>query len=164
MIQKKICLLGAFSVGKTSLIQRYVESEFSDKYLTTVGVKISRKQLQLEQQTLSLMLWDIAGQDEFTSIRTAYLRGMAGYILVVDGARPHTCETALGLHQLVQENLGDLPAVIALNKSDLKHLWQLDNDHLQALQQTGHPLVETSAKHDEGVENLFLQLARHMGA
>lgn len=64
MIQKKICLLGSFSVGKTSLISRYVNSLFSDRYLTTVGVKIDKKQLTLNGKELSLVIWDIAGEDD----------------------------------------------------------------------------------------------------
>ncbi|HRJ51430.1 MAG TPA: Rab family GTPase [Candidatus Thiothrix moscowensis] len=163
MIQKKICLLGAFSVGKTSLIRRYVDSLFTDKYLTTVGVKIDKKTLQVDGQDITLMIWDIAGEDDLTNIRTAYLRGMSGYILVVDGTRPHTCDTALSIHRMVRETVGDLPALFALNKADLKTQWQLDANQLKQLQQSGCPLLETSAKQDAGVEDMFHQLVRHMG-
>ncbi|MBJ6609495.1 MAG: GTP-binding protein [Candidatus Thiothrix moscowensis] len=163
MIQKKICLLGAFSVGKTSLIRRYVDSLFTDKYLTTVGVKIDKKTLEVDGQDITLMIWDIAGEDDLTNIRTAYLRGMSGYILVVDGTRPHTCDTALSIHRMVRETVGDLPALFALNKADLKTQWQLDANQLKQLQQSGCPLLETSAKQDAGVEDMFHQLVRHMG-
>jgi small GTP-binding protein len=163
MIQKKICLLGAFSVGKTSLIRRYVDSLFTDKYLTTVGVKIDKKTLQVDGQDITLMIWDIAGEDDLTNIRSAYLRGMSGYILVVDGTRPHTCDTALSIHRMVQETVGTLPAMFALNKADLKAQWQLDANQLKQLQQSGCPLLETSAKQDAGVEDMFHQLVRHMG-
>lgn len=164
MIQKKVCLLGAFSVGKTSLIQRYVSSLFSDKYLTTVGVRIDKKQLHINDKGISLMIWDIAGEDEFTSIRPAYLRGMSGYILVVDGTRPSTCDTALGIHNMVHETIGKLPALFAINKADIKDQWQLDARQLNMLKLTGCPVVETSAKHDAGVEDMFLQLAHRMEA
>lgn len=164
MIQKKICLLGSFSVGKTSLIRRYVDSLFNDRYLTTVGVKIDKKQLQLNGQEMTLMIWDIAGEDAFTSIRTAYLRGMAGYIIVVDGTRPQSLEVALSIHQMVQESAGDLPVVFALNKADLKHQWQIDEEKLLPLRQQGHAVIETSAKWDQGVNDLFLHLAKQFGA
>ena len=75
VIQKKICLLGSFSVGKTSLISRYVNSLFSEKYLTTVGVKIDKKLLTVAGQELMLMIWDIAGEDDFSTIRESYLKG-----------------------------------------------------------------------------------------
>ncbi|MGB3915984.1 MAG: Rab family GTPase [Thiothrix litoralis] len=163
MIQQKICLLGSFSVGKTSLIRRYVDSLFSDKYLTTVGVKIDKKSLQVGDKEYSLMLWDIAGEDDFTSIRTAYLRGMAGYIIVIDPTRLHSYETALSIHDMVKTNAGILPAVFALNKADLKPAWQLDIPQHQHLHQLGYPVVETSAKQGLGVETLFLQLLQQEG-
>ncbi len=163
MIQKKVCLLGAFSVGKTSLIRRYVDSLFSDKYLTTVGVKIDKKQLHVADKQLSLMIWDVAGEDAFTSIRTAYLRGMAGYIIVIDATRAHSYDTALDIHKMVKQHAGELPAIFALNKADLKHEWQLDAQQLQHLQQLGYPVVETSAKQGAGVETMFQQLATQLG-
>jgi GTPase SAR1 family protein len=59
MIQKKICMLGAFAVGKTSLVARYVKSIYSDKYQTTVGVKIEKKTLQVDGQEWNLIVWDL---------------------------------------------------------------------------------------------------------
>ena len=101
MIRKKICVLGAFAVGKTSLVARFVESIFSEKYLTTVGVKISRKVLQVGNQEWQLMLWDLAGEDEFLQLRPSYLRGSSGYLLVVDGTRRTTLDMAVSLQQRV---------------------------------------------------------------
>jgi hypothetical protein len=160
MIQKKICLLGSFSVGKTSLISRYVNSLFSGKYLTTVGVKIDKKQITLDGEDISLIIWDIAGEDDFTNIRTAYLRGMAGYIIVIDGTRQSSYDVALSINAMVKDNVGALPMVFALNKADLKAQWQVEKQHIQALEQMGYPVLETSAKHDQGVSDLFLALAK----
>lgn len=162
MIQKKICLLGAFSVGKSSLIRRYVNSIFSDKYLTTVGVKIDKKPLTIAEQELSLIIWDIAGEDDFSSIRTTYLRGMAGYIIVIDGTRLNSWNVAMSVHNMVNHTLGKLPVVFALNKGDLKHQWQLEPHHLRQLEQLGYPVLETSAKLDNGVDELFQQLAMQL--
>ena len=94
MLQKKVCVLGAFGVGKTSLIRRYVESIFSDAYLTTVGVKIDKKTLTVGTEPVTLILWDIAGEDEVTPIRMSYVRGAAGYFLVADGMRAETLDVA----------------------------------------------------------------------
>ena len=94
MLQKKICLLGAFGVGKTSLVRRYVDTIFSDTYLTTVGVKIDKKVMTVGSEQMALILWDIAGEDAVSAVRVTYLRGAAGYLLVVDGTRPETLETA----------------------------------------------------------------------
>src|ERR1051325_7234218 len=74
LIQKKICMLGAYAVGKTSLVARFVRSIFSEKYHTTIGVKIDKKTLRVDDQELSLILWDLAGEDDFYQVRMSYLR------------------------------------------------------------------------------------------
>jgi len=91
-LQKKICMLGGFSVGKTSLVKRYVQSVFSETYLTTVGVKIDKKTVDLPERSVNLILWDLAGEDDIGSLRITYLRGAAGYVLVADGTRPATLD------------------------------------------------------------------------
>lgn len=162
MLQKKICLLGAFSVGKTSLIQRYVNRLFSDKYLTTVGVKIDKKQISVGKTELNLMVWDIAGEDDFTNIRSAHLRGLSGYIMVIDGTRKNSFNVALALHERIKTELGEVAAVFALNKSDLKDQWVMNHEHIHTLVQLGFPVIETSAKLDQGVEEMFMGLARQL--
>src|ERR1700737_1110144 len=87
-LQKKICMLGGFWVGKTSLVKRFVASVFSETYLTTVGVKIDKKTVDLSDRIVNLILWDLAGEDDISSLRMSYLRGSAGYVRVPDGARP----------------------------------------------------------------------------
>ena len=94
MIQKKICMLGSFAVGKTSLVSQFVSSIFSDKYLSTVGVKIDKKTDHGRRPARStLMLWDIYGEDGFQTVQKSYLRGASGYLLVVDGTRFDTFAT-----------------------------------------------------------------------
>ena len=78
MIQKKVCVLGSFGVGKTSLVRRYVQSIFSDTYLTTVGVKVDKKTLTVDSGEVTLVLWDIAGEDDINAIRMTYVRGAGG--------------------------------------------------------------------------------------
>lgn len=162
MIQKKICMLGSFSVGKTSLIRRYVRSIFNESYLTTVGVKIDKKQIRIDNIDLMMMLWDLAGEDEFATIRPTQLRGMAGYVLVIDGSRKQSFDVAMALHQTARKQMGDLPMVFALNKADLKTQWMLDDVAIQRLQATGYPVIETSAKLGTNVENMFLSLGRQL--
>ena len=98
-LQKKICMLGGFSVGKTSLVKRFVESVFSETYLTTVGVKIDKKTVVLSDRIVNLILWDLAGEDNISSLRMSYLRGAAGYVLVADGTRRSTLNVALSLRE-----------------------------------------------------------------
>src|SRR5262249_20124818 len=128
MIQKKICMLGAFAVGKTSLVARFVESIFSDRYLTTVGVKISKKILPIGHEAYQLMLWDLEGEDEFLQINTSYLRGSSGYLLVVDGTRRTTIDTAVSIQQRVTNEAGNMPFVVLFNKSDLESEWDISNE------------------------------------
>jgi small GTP-binding protein len=159
LLQKKICMLGGFSVGKTSLVKRFVESVFSETYLTTVGVKIDKKTVDLGDRAVSLILWDVAGEDDVSSLRMSYLKGSAGYVLVADGTRPSTLEVALSLRERVEAAHGSLPFVLLLNKSDLQEQWAIGSAELEDLRQTGWSVRSSSARTGEGVEEAFRELA-----
>jgi len=162
MIQKKICMVGTFAVGKTSLVRQYVSSIFSEKYLTTVGVKIDKKVVSVDDEDVMLMLWDLAGEDEFCEIRPSYVRGSSGYLLVCDGTRRMSYEDAICLHGKISNILGDIPFVMALNKYDLKDEWALSDGDIQKLKDLGWSVVLTSAKTGEGVEQTFHSLAEQI--
>ena len=162
MIQKKVCLLGSFAVGKTSLVAQFVHSHFSEKYLTTLGVKIDRKSVDLDGIDVQLLLWDIHGDDQFQKVRSSYLRGAAGYLLVVDGTRPETLGTAELLHGLARAEAGQVPFVPVVNKCDLLDRWHLDSAGMSRLAAGGWQFVETSAKTGQGVDAMFDQLARQL--
>jgi len=162
VIQKKICMLGAFAVGKTSLVSQFVSSIFSDKYLTTVGVKIDKKTLTIDDVDVTLMLWDIYGQDEFQTVQQSYLRGSSGYLLVVDGTRRATLDTAVRLQSSAQQVVGNVPFIVVLNKADLEADWQVNERGLWKLAEQGAPIVRTSAKTGAGVEETFRELTRAM--
>ena len=159
MIQKKICMLGAFAVGKTSLVQRFVKSLFSDRYLTTVGVKIDKKIVTVGDKEISLVLWDLAGEDEFQSVQTSYLRGASGYLLVIDGTRQSTLDAAFLVHRRVEREVGELPFVAVLNKCDLIDEWEITDASIDDLSERGWTKIQTSAKTGEGVEEAFAELA-----
>jgi hypothetical protein len=158
-LQKKICMLGGFSVGKTSLVKRFVESVFSETYLTTVGVKIDKKTVELSDRTVNLILWDLAGEDDISSLRMSYLRGSAGYVFVADGTRPSTLEVALSLGQRAETDFGPLPSVLLLNKNDLREQWTLPDEKVAGLRQSGWWVQTTSARTGEGVDDAFRTLA-----
>ena len=162
MIQKKICMLGAFAVGKTSLVSRYVSSLFSDKYHTTVGVKIDKKQLTVDQQEMTLMLWDIYGQDDYQNVQPSQLRGMSGYLLVVDGTRSGTLDIARQLQQKATAAVGPVPFIMLLNKADLAASWEIDEPAFYKLVEQGWRVIRTSAKTGEGVDEAFYLLAKAM--
>ena len=162
MLQKKICLLGAFGVGKTSLVRRYVETIFSDTYLTTVGVKIDKKMTTVGNEQMALIIWDIAGEDAVSAVRVSYLRGAAGYLLVVDGTRPETLETAVSIQGRITAEIGTTPFIALLNKADLVDDWALDPQRLQSLEAEGWRLRRTSAKTGNNVDESFAELAAEL--
>ena len=164
MLQKKICLLGAFGVGKTSLVRRFVASIFSDNYLTTVGVKIDKKVMSAVNgsEPMALILWDIAGEDEVAAVRVSYLRGAAGYLLVVDGTRPETLDTAESIQARIGAEIGNVPFIALLNKSDLQDEWALSAERIAALEAAGWTFARTSAKTGMGVEACFEDLAARL--
>lgn len=162
MIQKKVCMLGASAVGKTSLVARFVQGIFSDKYLTTVGVKIDKKPLDVGDTAVTLVLWDMQGEDRFQKVQMSYLRGANGYLLVADGTRRDTLDRAKALQRDAESVAGQVPFVLLLNKADLVDDWDLDDAALEDLRSSGWTLVRTSAKTGENVEATFEALASRM--
>lgn len=162
MLQKKVCMLGSFSVGKTSLVRRFVESIFDEKYHTTIGVKVDKKVVQAEPEEITLVLWDLHGEDAFQKLRMTYLRGMSGYLVVVDPTRRQTLDDALALQDRVQQAMGLIPWILVLNKCDLISDWEIDLERIGALERSGQAVIRTSAKTGEGVEEAFVRLARTM--
>jgi len=155
-------MLGAFAVGKTSLVAQFVRSMFSEKYQTTVGVKIDKKSLKVGADDVNMMLWDLHGEDEFQKIRLSYLRGTSGYLLVADGTRAETLDLAIGIQQTVQQEVGDMPFILVLNKSDLATQWALEQNTLDNLTAKRWEIIKSSTKTGEGVEEAFLSLAQRM--
>ncbi|NOT63473.1 MAG: GTP-binding protein [Acidobacteria bacterium] len=159
MIQKKICILGAFAVGKTSLVRRFIEDGFDEKYLTTVGVQIKKRAVTVNNVEVNLIIWDLAGEDEFQKVQLSYLRGASGYFLVADGTRPTTLDTAKILRQRVTDTIGAVPFILLINKQDVRDDWDLDDRALAEFAQAGCTIIETSAKTGLGVADAFQQLA-----
>jgi len=162
MLQKKICMLGSFSVGKTSLVRRFVESIFSEAYQTSIGVKVDKKVVRANDEDVTLVLWDIHGEDVYQKIRMSYLRGMSGYLLVIDGTRRQTLDDALALNERVIQETGKVPAILVFNKSDLADKWEIDSTRESELTAAGWNIVRTSAKTGDSVEDVFSKLAAAM--
>jgi small GTP-binding protein len=162
MIQKKICMLGVFGTGKTALVQRYVHSIFSSRYLSTVGVKIDRKTVTVRADDLTLLLWDLEGRDENRDVNPSYVRGAHGLIFVVDGTRRETFDQAFEIRDLAVGDGPTVPSVLALNKSDLTESWVLTPADETLATTRGFHVQRTSAKSGDGVEPLFQWLAEAM--
>tara|TARA_B110000211_G_scaffold1160_1_gene1362 strand:+ start:11548 stop:12042 length:495 start_codon:yes stop_codon:yes gene_type:complete len=159
LIQKKICLLGASSVGKTSLVKQFVEGIFSEKYLTTIGVKIDKKTITFENEQIQFMLWDMEGNDTYNVFQERYLRGAAAYIIVVDQTRTSSFHEGLDIHTLARQ-VSNCPAVLTVNKNDLPATWNIENHENKVYKDLFDLHFSTSAKTGENVEAMFLALAK----
>jgi small GTP-binding protein len=156
-------MLGSFSVGKTALVRQYVNSIFSDTYLSTVGVKISKKTINVKDQELNLLLWDMEGQDNYSLVNMSYLRGAHGLLFVVDGTRGETLTVALKLRVESMKILGSgIPSIFIINKTDLEPEWEITEKVLSSLEAKGVTIYKTSAKTGLNVEKIFTTLAEEM--
>jgi small GTP-binding protein len=158
----KVCMLGPMAVGKTSLVSRMVHSIFTERYLNTVGVKIDRKSMVVDGQRVVLVLWDIAGEATLEELRTSYLRGCAGCLVVGDGTRPATIAPAIGLLQWVRDTIGDVPVVGVVNKTDVIDEFSLPPDARRALDDAFGTVHLTSARTGDGVEAAFADVVRQI--
>jgi len=162
MIKKKVCMLGAFAVGKTSLVQRFVNSIFSVKYQTTIGVKIDQKMISLGETEVNLLLWDIHGEDDFQKVKATYVMGASGYFIVMDGTRNETYQVGLELEKLARTAAPQANCVILINKSDLISDWEITPGQIARLMNDGFKVIQTSAKDNLAVETAFTELTRMM--
>ncbi len=169
-LSKKVCLVGDFAVGKTSLVRRFVYDLFDDRYFSTIGVKVSRKTVSLangaEVVELTMMLWDLAGSEEFTRMRASYLRGTSGVLMVGDLTRPETFTSLASYKQDVDVISPGVPCLLAANKADLLpegEAGRAMTAPAQALaDDLGAPLYLTSALTGDQVEEAFRHVARLM--
>ena len=178
MISKKICLVGDFNVGKTSLIRRFVDRQFSDRYLSTVGVKISRKKVELTEMegtnnsSVQLLIWDLEGSTKFKAIAPTYLKGSAGAIVVGDLTRQPTIDNILNHIKLFLSINPTGQIIVALNKVDLleekkleKIMADCENEVTKAIADCNASferqfcgIYKTSAKTGMGVDEIFQTL------
>jgi len=146
-------------VGKTSLTQKFVNNVFSDKYLTTIGVKIDTA----EVGDTKLIVWDVAGRDSLSQINANYLVGAAGIVLVADGTRTETADGLTDIWATVAGQLGDVPAVVALNKSDVAG-YKISDELIKRFESNGWNVFLTSAKDGSNVPELFTRLVEKISA
>lgn len=159
MINKKICMVGAFAVGKTSLVKQFVDSIFNEKYHTTIGVKIDKKIVVHNDKTTQLMIWDIEGVDAFTNLKPSYLRGASAIFLVLDGTRVQSLESAKQIKKQIEAVLDNVPFLLIVNKSDLQESWQFSLKDTSILEISEENTFVTSAKTGQNVESAFVKIA-----
>jgi GTPase SAR1 family protein len=140
-------------------VQRFVHSIFSPRYLTTVGVKIDRKEVIVRGEPVTLLLWDLEGRDGTLDVNPNYVRGAHGLIYVVDGTRRETLYQAFDIRNAVSTYVGQIPSAFAFNKCDLADDWKLTRADEDILPKHGLYGVRTSAKTGVGVDATFQWLA-----
>lgn len=156
MIQRKVCLVGDFSVGKTSLFNRFVYNRFAESYLSTVGVRLQRKVVVVGGQELALIMWDTEGGKDVSALKPSYLSGAAGAVIVCDLTRIATILHCADYAALIRQHNPHTKLTMTGNKRDL-----LTDDHAhvavarQVAQELGARLTLTSASTGVGVEALF---------
>jgi small GTP-binding protein len=166
-VVKKICILGDPAVGKTSLVGRFVRRQFGEDYLSTIGASVMEKSLELDtggrKRSVELVIWDIAGQHQFTSVTPGFYRGAEGALLVCDLTRRETLRNLFRWDHQFRSFTSSANAVILFNKSDLAEKCVVTGAEAEAAaRQLEHPHMMTSAKSGENVEDAFRALAEKL--
>ena len=161
---KKVCLLGDFSVGKTSLIRRFVYDAFTDKYITTVGTKISSKIVKISDEIeVNIMIWDIVGNLFYKTLQLSYFKGSNGGLLVYDITREDTLINLRNWVDRFQKVVGKVPLIFIANKIDLKDQVKFGlKESEDVLREFNSPFFVSSAKTGENVEKIFNTLGKNM--
>ena len=168
-LSKKIVLLGDPSVGKTSLARKFVFDIFDDKYITTLGTKISKKQIVYEKLvndatiSLTMLVWDVMGQHDFAQFREVAYTGCMGGIVVCDITRKETIENWLYWRDSLFKSVGEVPIVVLGNKIDLAENHEPEVVMVKKIT-TENNLISffTSAKTGENVDNAFYLLGQNI--
>ncbi len=158
MFAYKIVIIGDFGVGKTSLIKRFVDNSFSEDYLSSIGVTISKKQLISKNGTEStMMIWDTEGQTEHKAIFKQYLNGAKAFIIVADLSRGETIKSIKQHIELCQEVVSSAPICIALNKSDIESC-EYSIEALKNIAPNILSVYKTSAKLGDAINEIFIDI------
>lgn len=167
-VSKKIILIGDEAVGKTSLIRRLVVDQFDDKYISTIGTKVTAKKIQINMKEamtfLTLQIWDILGQKGYTKLHKSSFRGTNGVLMVADITRMDTLKSLENYWIPTVENIaGSIPIIILANKSDLIRKAEFKEKELRSFaNKFKAPFFLTSAKDGENVTSAFHVLGERM--
>lgn len=157
-MNKKVILVGHFGVGKTSLVKRFVHSQFSEDYITTIGVKIDKKIVEVEGRQITLLIWDIAGENDQQKVPASYRLGAHGAFYVFDLTRPATYEKLQDELAHIEAQVPGIPMQILGNKKDLLKPEELE----KVLASIPEEVLATSAKTGELVDHAFEELTKKM--
>ena len=165
-VKSKICLIGDWGVGKTSLIRKFVLDQFDDKYLVTFGTKVTKKRVKFKKDSdniidLNLVIWDVMGQKEFKKARKLAYQGVKGALIVCDITRKETLFSIPEWKDELYSVTGKIPFIILVNKIDLKESAKFSPKDIKEIsEQLNMPYYTTSAKTGENVETSFIALGK----
>jgi len=160
----KMVLLGEASVGKTSLVYRFIENKFRENYKSTLGVNLLKKDMEIDTYgSVSAQIWDLGGQESFKSLRKLYLEGANGALLVYDMTNQKSFEKLDEWVQSFRDARDDAPMILIGNKSDLKKQIKInENESMEYANQNNMEMIITSAKTGQNVEQAFIQLTKEI--
>ena len=166
-INKKICVIGEFAVGKTSLIRRYVLNQFSPDYQATLGVNIYKFSDRIETpgggtEEINEIIWDIEGAQRGENLVDTYLRGAAGALVIGDVTRADAVDSMVRHASRFQGIQPGRPVVFALNKMDLLKSPEEAPNEAVLCEEFAAPLLHTSAASGAAVPDLFRALGRRI--
>jgi small GTP-binding protein len=161
MYNKKVCILGASGVGKSSLIQRFLNGKFSETHVASVGARIDKIVRIIDHDKVQLMLWDIESDNEAPGGFENYIKNASAMIYVVDGTRMETLTSAIDLRKAAEKHIGNfVPSIILFNKSDLVNDWEISSNMINNIESDGIVAILSSCKEGIGVDTAFNLIIR----